>query len=293
MADYILSCDSAADLSCEQYRKLGLRVMPLQYMLDDQVYTDDPDTFDPAAFYADLKTRTTSGAAYRTVEEYLDYFRGLLAEGVGVIHVTISSAIGEEYTRASGAAVILKMLDPSIRLAVVDSLCASGGIGLLLQKAASLRDEGYSMDELKTWIEDNRLKVNHLFYTTDLSQLIKSGRISEASGKIATRMEICPILRVNSWGELVSYKNVRKAENVLRRTVSGMKQLADKKKNYDDRVLITQAVREEEAGRLKDMVWKEMPAARDIYIRPIGAVIGVHTGEGTVALFFWGKERTV
>jgi len=293
MADYILSCDTAADMQFSRYEELGLLVKKLHYEIDGKRYEENPAVFDPKEFYAavDAAKEVRTGGA--TVEEYLKYFEELLKSGQGIIHVALSSALSEQYSKASGAAVILKMVHPELRIRVIDSLCASGGEALLLKKAAQLRDDGYSMDELAEWIEANKLRVNHLFYVTDLSQLIRMNRVTEAQKAVADRLGIYPVLRVNSWGEIVPRKSVRGEERAIKKVVSYMRRLAERGTRYDGEIIITNSDCAENANRLRDAVQKSFSSVTDICIDSIGAAIGLHTGRECVALFFWGKERTV
>jgi len=293
MADYVLSCCTTADLDAEQYKKLDLKVMPFNYSINGIQCQEHPDTFDPEAFYAKMKEGAETATSASTVEEYIDYFKAFIEKGLGVIHVALSSGISDAFTRASGAMIILRAVYPDCRIRVIDSLCASGGIGLLMDKAAQLRDEGMEMEELADWIENSRLKVNHLFFSSDLSHFIRSGKISKNAGNFAERLEICPLMEVNSWGELVPKKNVRTKDKVFRVTMETMKRLADNRSAYREKIFITHSACPEDAQKLEKMVEEAFPEAGEIRISGIGATIGSHTGVGTVAVFFWGKERTV
>jgi len=293
MADYVLSCCSVTGMGKEWYEEQGIRHISLRYEFDGEYFDDEPELFNEKEFYEKLEASKSAATHVRSVDEYVDYFKELVKDGGAVVHISLSSGISDAFNRASGAAAILKAVYPDTQIRVIDSLCAADGVTLLLEEAVRLRDEGTGMEELVSWIEANRLKVNHLFFSSDLSQFIKTGSLPPAAGRIAKRHEICPVMEVNSWGELVRKTAVASKEKVMKRIVKYMKHLADGKKHYGGRIILCQSECMDDAEELLKMISEALPDIGETTINPIGATIGLHTGRGTVAVFFWGKERTV
>ena len=141
--------------------------------------------------------------------EYEEYFEAFLKEGKDVIHVWLSSCISGSFNSANIAKEMLLEKYPDRKLYVIDSLAASSGFGLLVDKMADLRDEGKSIDELRDWTEENKLRLHHWFFSSDLTFYIKGGRVSKTSGFVAGILNICPLLNVDYNGKLIPREKIR------------------------------------------------------------------------------------
>lgn len=98
---------------------------------------------------------------------------------------------------------------------VVDSLGASSGYGLLMDKLADLRDEGKTLEEVRDFAEENRLKLHHWFFSTDLTFYVRGGRISKAAGWFGTALKICPLLNMDDEGHLIPRQKIRGKKAVI------------------------------------------------------------------------------
>ena len=294
MANYILSGCSAADLSKEHFESIGVRYICFHYMMDGVLYPDDlGETMSADEFYA----RMAKGAATKTsqinISEYVDYFSAMCEEGKDIVHVTLSSGISGTFNSASSAALIVKERFPEREIYVIDSLGASSGYGLILDTAAALRDSGLSAGELAEWIEANRLKLHHWFFSTDLSSYVRGGRISKTAAFFGGVFEICPLLNMDRLGHLVPRKKIRTKQNVIREIVQAMEDNAQGGTDYDGKCFISMSACREDAEAVARLVEAKFPKLDGkVLINNIGGLIGAHTGPGTVALFFWGGERT-
>ena len=175
---------------------------------------------------------------------------------------------------------------------VLDSLGASSGYGLLVELMADRRDEGATLDELYTWAEAMRLRVNHWFFVSDLDCLKRGGRVSNASALIATALKICPVMNVDRTGHLIPREKIRTKKKAVAELARLMVDLAEGGIGYDGLCRISHSDCLEDAQKLADLVVRDIPLLEGkIKIHNIGTVIGSHTGPGTVALFFIGAER--
>ena len=183
MSEYILSCCSPADLSKEHFERIGVHYVCFHYALDGVEYPDDlGQTIPFDEFYRRMSEGADTRTAQVNVSEYVDFFSPFLEEGKDVVHVCLSSGISGTINSARNAALILKERYPERTVYVVDSLGASSGYGLLMDTAAAKRDEGLSAEELADWIEANRLRLHHWFFSSDLTFFVKGGRISKTAG---------------------------------------------------------------------------------------------------------------
>lgn len=290
---YILSCCSTVDLSKEHMEKLGVSYICFHYNLDGVEYPDDlGQTISFEEFYSRLKSGSDSKTSQVSVGEYEDYFKALLDKGEDVIHISLSSGISGSYRSACTAAETLREQYPDRKLYVVDSLAASSGYGLIMDKLAQLKEDGMSIDELYAWIEENKLRMHHWFFSTDLTFFVKGGRVSKVSGMIGGVFEICPLLNVSNEGKLIPRAKIRTKKKVIPEMVNRMIEHADGGKNYSGKVFMSNSDCYDDAKAVADLVkdnFKKIDG--DVLVNSIGTVIGSHAGPGTVALFFWGDER--
>lgn len=293
MADFILSCCSTADLSREHFEKRGISFICFHFELDGTPYMDDLGKSIP---FDEFYQRMTDGADTKTsqinVEEYCEYFERFLQEGKDILHLTLSSGISGSVNSARIAQGMLQEKYPERNIFIVDSLAASSGYGLLMDKLADLRDEGKSIDEVREWAEENKKKLQHWFFSTDLTFYVKGGRVSKTAGFIGNVMNICPLLNVNFEGKLIPRQKVRTKKKVIAEIVDKMEQNAENGLDYDGKCYISNSACEEDAKAVAELVEARFPKLNGkVEINSIGTTIGSHTGPGTVALFFWGKER--
>ena len=222
----------------------------------------------------------------------MDFFTPFLEQGLDVVHVCLSSGISGTINSAQNAAMIVRERYPERKMFVIDSLGASSGYGLLMDTAAAKRDEGLSAEELVRWLEENRLKLHHWFFSTDLSFFVKGGRISKTAAVFGGLLEICPLMNMDNLGRLIPRFKIRTKKKVIREIVKKMEECARDGLDYDGKCYISMSACYADARAVADLVEARFPKLNGkVVINNIGTTIGSHTGPGTVALFFWGDER--
>ena len=293
MADYIISCCSTADLSREHFEAIDVRYVCFHYILDGRDYPDDLGRSMPFdEFYRRMKEGADTKTSQVSIQEYLDFFTPFLEQGKDIVHVTLSSGISATVNSARNAANIAMERFPERKIWVIDSLGASSGYGLLMDTAAAKRDEGLGAEELATWIKENRLRVHHWFFSTDLSFFVKGGRISRTAAVFGGLLEICPLMNMDNLGRLIPRFKVRTKKRVIRQIVDKMQEFADGGLDYSGKCYISMSACPADARAVADLVEARFPKLNGkVEINSIGTTIGSHTGPGTVALFFWGAER--
>lgn len=293
MNPYVISCCSTADLSEEHFRNRNISYVCFHFELDGVEYPDDLGKSIP---FDEFYRRMANGASTKTsqinVEEFTEYFEPFLKEGKDILHISLSSGISGVFNSASLARNLLMQKYPERTILIVDSLGASSGYGLFMDRLADLRDEGYSIQELYEWAMKNRLRLNHWFFSTDLTFYIRGGRVSKTSGFIGTILNICPLLNMNRLGQLIPREKIRTKKKVIQAIVTRMKECADNGTDYSGKCYISHSACYEDARAVADLVEAAFPKLNGkVEIYSVGTTIGSHTGPGTVALFFWGKER--
>ncbi|MCR8908098.1 DegV family protein [Thermophilibacter sp. ET337] len=293
MPGYVLSCCSTADVTRDWLEARDIKYLFFNYYLDGKVCKDDfGATNPPAQLYAKMLAGADAKTSQISAGDYMAHFEPFLAAGQDVVHVTLSSGISGTFNSACAARDQLAEKYPGRRVFVVDSLAASSGYGLLMDKLAELRDSGMGAAELAAWAEEHKSEVQHWFFSSDLTFFIRGGRISKAAGLVGGMLKICPVMDVAPDGSLAVKEKIRTKAKAEKRVVEKMEELAEDGLDYSGKCYISQSECKADALEVAARVEERFPKLDGkVEVFPIGATIGVHTGPGTVALFFWGKKR--
>lgn len=293
MENFILSCCSTADLTKEHFEQRNIHYICFHYELDGVSYQDDlGQSMSFEDFYVAMQNGADTKTSQVNAGEFEEYFEPFLRDGKDVLHVCLSSGISGTYNSANIARDTLMEKYPDRKIYIVDSLGASSGFGLLVDKLADLRDAGKNIDEVYEWAIENRLKVQTWFFSTDLTFYVKGGRVSKTSGFVGNLLNICPLLNMDGEGKLIPRQKIRTKRKVIQAIVEQMEQYAENGFDYNDKCYISHSACPEDAKTVATMIEERFPKLNGkVLINDIGTTIGSHTGPGTVALFFWGATR--
>lgn len=290
---YQLSCESTVDLPHAYITGRDISVLFYTYSVEGEVYTDDMQR-DPKAreeFFAMLKAGKMPSTSQINYSRYYQYFEELLQKG-DVIHVAFGSGMTPSVNNAFDAANALREKYPERKLVVIDSLCSCVGYGLFVETMADLRDGGMDIDALDLWARENRLKVRHQIFCTDLTQFKRSGRVSGPAAVFGNLLGICPIMHLNSEGRIIAYKKVKGKKNAMMDTVQTICAEVRDGADYDGVMYVSNADCQAAADEIRAELKKRLPKA-DIRDAKIGMVISAHCGPETTAIFYYGPERTM
>lgn len=288
-SEFILSCESTIDLPYAYAAFRKLPVLFYEYTVEDQVYVDDMGR-DPAAlprFYQLLEAGKLPSTSQLNEFQYEAFFEELLCQG-DVLHIAFGSGMTGSVYNAEKAAASLQERYPERKIVVIDSLCSSSGYGLLVDIAADMRDQGRSLEETAAWVEENRTRVHHQFFSTDLKYFRRSGRMSGPAAMLGSVLNICPIMRLDDSGHIIAYDKVRGKKNAIQRTIQVMADHARGGESYAEKCSICHASCPDDAQELRTAILQRFPGLKDIPIYNIGTIIASHCGPGTVAVFFLG-----
>ena len=275
-------------------KERGIRYICFHYFLDGIEHKDDfGETLPISEFYKKMEQGAMTKTSQLNAQDYYNYFENLINEGYKeILHLTLSSGISGTINSARIAVNMINEKYKDVKIYIVDSLAASSGYGLLMEKLADLKDEGKSIEEVRDWAENNRLFINHWFFSTDLKYYVRGGRISRTSGFFGNMLHVCPLLNVNDEGKLIPREKIIGKKKVINAIVQKMIENAKDGKDYNDYCYISHSAVFEDAKAVKDKIEDYFPNLKGkVEIFDIGTTIGSHTGPGTVALFFVGKER--
>lgn len=288
MKDFIISTDSTADLPISYIEDNKILIQPLNYIVDDIEYVSDILEFPTKDFYKSMR----DGKKPTTCASNPEYIRKLMKkkidEGYDILHISFSSALSSSYSNAVLSANTLMEEIPDANIVVVDSLSATVGQGLVVYKAVQLKKAGKSIDEIATWINENRQRIIHQFIVDDLFHLVRGGRLSKTTAFIGTALHIQPLLKVDNEGRLYNIGKIRGRKKALKILVDNIKE--NTKGIEIDTVFISHADCIEDAELVAENI-KNMYFIENITISEISPTIGAHTGAGAVVVAYFGDER--
>ena len=293
MRKFEVSTCSTMDLNLERVKERDIKFVNFKYYLDGVEYFDDMFATKTANdFYSAVANGAETKTSQVNVDLYTQLFRSVLSDGKDLLHLVFSSGLSGSYNSAKIAAAEVRAEFPDRKLLLVDTLAASSGLGLFAEMVADIRDEGKTIDEAYEWAEASKLNLHHWFTASDLTAFVKGGRISKAAGWFGTILKICPVLNVSNEGKLVPREKIRGKASALKRLVEKMEETAYDGLEYSGRCYISNSDCLEDAEAVKNMIEEKFVNLKGkVEIFSIGATIGSHTGRGTTALFYMGKER--
>jgi len=290
MQKWIIATDSCADLTAAQVASMNLSVIPLSVELEGKTYFHHPDERELAiaAFYAKLRNKVVATTSLINVGEFLQFFGTILEKGQDILYIGFSSGLSGTFQSAQIAVKELKEQYPDRKILTVDSLCASMGQGLLVWHAWNQKTAGKTMEETASWVEQNKLRLCHLFTVDDLGTLKRGGRLSESAAFLGTLLKVKPILHVTNEGKLVALQKARGRRSSLSTMVDLMvDRITDP---ADQTIFISHGDCLAEAEQVGQMI-AERFGVKAILYNHIGPIIGAHSGPGTIAVFFLGSVR--
>ena len=278
--------DSCSDLTQEIIREHQLCVIPMALEYEGRNFLEGEISM--KEIYDGLRSGSEAKTAAVNPETWIKHMEPFLKEGTDVLVLAFSSGLSSTYQSAVIAGDEMADRYPDRHIRVVDTLCASMGQGLLVWYAAGKCAAGESVDAVADWVESHKLNLCHWFTVDDLMFLKRGGRISGATAVMGTMLQIKPVLHVDNEGKLISMAKARGRKAALQALVDKMAKTALPGEN--DTVFISHGDCIEDAEFVARLV-RERCGVKDVKINYIGAVIGSHSGPGTVALFFLGDKR--
>ena len=283
---YRIVTDSCCDLPEAMYAQLGLSMIPLTLNFRGAEHTDLSEPF-MKEMYAGLRAGEVASTAAVNPDGWAGIIEPILAAGEDVLVLAFSSGLSTTYQSAVIAANELQEKYPERKINVVDTLSASLGQGLLVWHAVQ-KAKTMTLDELTAWCEDHKLNLCHWFTVDDLMFLKRGGRVSAATALAGTMLQIKPVMHMDNAGHLIKVGTARGRKASINALAAKMGETALPGEN--DTVFICHGDCQEDADYLANRV-KELYGVKDVLVYYTGAVIGSHSGPGTLALFYLGEHR--
>ncbi len=290
MAEYVILTDSSCDLPASLANELELKVNNLSLIIEGKEYVNYLDGREIGfSQYYDLlregKMGTTSAA---NIESFVAVMESILKEEKDILYLGFSTGLSSTYNAGVQAAAELREKYPERKIYTVDTLAASLGEGMLVYYAVQEKKKGKSIEEVRDYIESIKLNLCHWFTVNDLNHLKRGGRVSATTALAGTILQIKPVMHVDNDGKLINVEKAKGRRNSIKRLAEIMQETAIEPEKQT--IFISHGDCLEDAEYLASIV-KEKMNVQNIIINHVGPVIGTHSGPGTLALFFIGKQR--
>ena len=281
--------DSSCDLGINFIEENNIELIPLLLNLDGETLKDDlGKSLGYREFYEKLRAGSMPSTSQINIYTFEEKFKELLDKGYEILYIGLSSALSGTFNSANMARNNILEENPNAKIAVVDSISVSMGLGMLIKKACKMIEEGKMLEDIVQWIEENKNKVIHAILVDDLKHLKRGGRVSASTAAVGSILNIKPLLKLNNSGAVEVSEKIKGKKKGFKRLVSIVKENAI---NIENEILyIMHGDVLEEAQYLKGIILQELNF-KDVKVEYIGTVIGTHGGPGTIATVFWGNER--
>lgn len=273
--------ESGSDLTLAEMQAMNVTFLPMYVTIDDITYQDQLEITNENVYDA-IQQGLRPLTSQVSIEQMTEEFTRLAVQDEQGIYYTFSSALSGTYQSAVMIRDQVKESYPQLELEIIDSLSASRGLALQIKRMVTLRDQGAAMDQLKAEIKQMSHSIVHLFTVADLNYLAQGGRLSRGSAFLGSLINIRPLLHVEQ-GQLVPIGKFRGQKKVFNEMIQQMKQ-----DQADAGIEIAHANNQEDAAMLARLIKEQFPDA-EIIISEIGPTIASHTGQGTIALFYFKR----
>lgn len=278
-----LIIDSCADLSLDRARELGAEVQPLTIQIDDKSYTDQIEITSDEVIQV-IKDGKRPMTSQPNPESFATIFKKYAEQNTSIIYLGLSSALSGTYQSAVIARDMVHEEYPQADITLIDTSAVSYGLGLLVERVSKYISDGDDKDTIISKVEKDIVQIRHLFTVNDLNYLAEGGRLSKGSAFLGGLLNIKPLLHVEE-GKLVPLEKHRGLKKVFKR----MTELANEE-GASGTGHIVHADAEKLANDLKKQLL-EKTNLETINISGIGPTISSHTGDGTIALFYFKEEK--
>lgn len=291
MIDYEILADVSIDIDTAFADNHQLRYVPMEYMLgEESFHCDSPESDEKMHhFYEKLRSKVPTQTSQISPFNYIEAFEPYVKRQQPLLYLSLSSGLSNTYESALSAVAMLKEDYENVSIEIVDSLGATGGMGLLAQSACLNRSNGMTLAENADWLRKHACYVNYWFKVEDLMYLKRGGRISAATAIMGTALNIKPVLTINAQGRLDTVAKKRGNSQAMRYLTEQFDNSYDK--SLGNSIYICCADCKEDALLLKQNILERQPDA-DIHVTMLSPIIGAHTGPDMLALIYYGAPRT-
>lgn len=275
--------DSTSDIGLDYAKELNIEIVPLKVIFNTAEYKDRID-LQPEKFYELLENcdalPTTSQPA---PQDFMDFFEDAKQKKDSVILITLSSGLSGTYQNACMAKDLVEYED----IHIIDSLSATQALRLIVEKAVSLRDKGFSAEEIVKEIENYKTRVKIYGIVDTLEFLFKGGRLSRTSATVGSVLKLKPIIGFKEKGKLDVFGKARGTQKATDKLIDLIKQ--GNEIDLDEPVCIAYTGNNTSIEKFENKLKDEL-GIKNVKHGVVGPVIGTHAGPGACLITYVTKN---
>lgn len=280
---YKIYSDIAGDFNKEQIKRI--EVIPAPFISRDEeiIHTLDYKNMSKEEFIKRLKSEEMSTTMVNQYS-FESSFKEALKRDEDVLYIAFSSGLSAQCEQAIKAKEALEKEFPKRKIEIVDTLCATVGLEIIMDRALKNYDNGMTIEENKIDLVNFSKNVAIRFIVDDLMHLKRGGRLSAAQAFIGTAIKLKPILKIDENGKLVSEEKSRGTKSALKKLI----EIYDRTKlDNQKKVVLVHCENLEAAISLKNLLIEKYNDLL-VEIRELSPIIAVHTGVGLLAFAYQG-----
>ncbi len=287
---YEIFADVSIDIDRAFAAEHQVHYVPMEYMLGEESFPcKEPESDEMMHHYYDrLRNKISTHTSQIVPHNYIEIFEPFVKMGKSILYISLSSGLSNTYESALMAVKMLKENYAQADIEVVDSLGATGGMGLLTESACLNRKAGMSLTENASWLRKHAQITNYWVKVEDLMYLSRGGRISTATAVLGTALNLKPIITIDTTGHLQTVDKKRGNRMAMRHLLERFTESFDP--SISTTIYICGADCSEDVQSLKHMIDEKFPGLT-IRTTMLSPIIGAHTGPDIIALAYYGKER--
>lgn len=291
MRDFEIFTDSCSDLPIEYIKEKNIKFARLTCTYNDKTYFDDfGQNLSYKEFFDDLRKGVTPITSQPSVDEFYTNFKSIVNSGKDILYICVSTGLSGSENSATIAKNMMLEDYPNAKIYIVNVLTASLGQGIMVMKAVEMKEEGKSLEDIVSYVEEHKQRLNTFMTVDDLNHLKRGGRLSTAAAMIGTVFNIKPILSIDQHGRVISIDKTRGRKGSLKKLAD---LLLERIEEAEKQIIgISHGDCIEEVLKLKDAILSKINV-KDVIINYTGPAVGTHGGPNSVSIFFMGKERKI
>lgn len=289
--DYVIITDMSIDIDRDYANAHGLKYIPMEYVVGNDTYQcNEPENDEMMHnYYEKLRQKVETHTSQIVPNNYVEFFTPFVEQGLGILYLALSSGLSDTFSSANVAVGMIKEDFPDAQIEIVDSYCATGGMGILIESAYTNKENGMDLASNAAWMREHALNINLWFRVEDLMYLKRGGRVSAATAIVGTALNIKPILSIDVNGKLGTIDKKRGSKQASKALADLLDANLDD--SIGDVVYVCCADCIEEANRVKDMILEKHPNLK-VRVTMLSPIIGAHTGPDMIAVIHYGTKRT-
>ena len=287
----VLFTDTDTDITPSEAKDYGYRLISMPFSIDGVTtypYVDF-ETFDAHAFYEKLRGGVLPTTSAISVEQYVQYFEPVFADGDDILYVHFSRAMTATFDAMDEAVASLKEKYPERAFYEIDTKGITIGSLNIVKEVGDLYQAGKTAEEILAWAKEEVDRFAVYFFVDDLKFFRHSGRVSGIAGTMGTLLGIRPIIHMNSEGKMVSVGKEKGRAKAMDRLVGIVEELGDHV--ADHRVIVGHSDMEDVADEVIAALKARYGDSLRVEKTLVNPTAGSHCGPNGVGISFHAVHR--